>query len=239
LRETPHGVYFGDLFGFPLFAHRTLLAAAPMLAFLVFIAGSSGDLIDRLLVLVFLLFSVLAHELAHAFAGRALGVPVKHIALAWFGGYAEFWMRPARRWQEITIALAGPLTNLAIGGGALLLARLLFPDAEQGWMEGGYLVIPAASEKTLLENAVRTLGWVNVGLGLFNLLPGLPLDGGHVLRSVLSVFTSLRRAHAVAAFAGFLVGLGAIAYAVHVESLWMVLIGVTVMASGWHDLHSA
>lgn len=230
MRETSQGVYFGNLFGFPLFAHRNLLAVAPMLAFLVFAAGSSGDPIDRILVLVFLLVSVLAHELAHAFAARASGLPVRHIALTWFGGYAEFLMRPAHRWQEILIALAGPLANLAIGGGTLLLASVLF----QSWREGPYIVI-AASDQTITEKALRTLGWVNVSLGVFNLLPGLPLDGGHALRSALNTLLSSRRAHAVAAFAGLFIGLGTVAYAVRVESVWMLLIGVFLMASAWNE----
>lgn len=234
MRETSQGVYFGNLFGFPLFAHRTLLAVAPMLAFLVFAAGSSGDLIDRILVLVFLLVSVLAHELAHAFAARASGVPVRHIALTWFGGYAEFLMRPTRRWQEILIALAGPLANLAIGGGTLLLVSVLFQDTAQSWRDGPYIVI-AASDQTIAERALRTLGWVNVSLGMFNLLPGLPLDGGHVLRSALNTLLSSRRAHAVAAFAGLFIGLGTVAYAVRVESVWMLLIGVFLMASAWSE----
>ena len=235
MRETSQGVYFGNLFGFPIFAHRTLLALAPTLGFLVVVAGSTGDLVDRILVLIFLLASVLAHELAHAFAARASGVPVRHIALTWFGGYAEFWARPARHWQEIAIALAGPLANLAIGAGALLLVALLFPHAEQSWMEGGYLIIPYARQTSLLEDALRTLGWVNVTLGLFNLLPGLPLDGGHVLRSALSTVLTSRSAHAIAAFAGLLVGLAAVAYAVRVEKLWTLLIGVFLMASAWNE----
>lgn len=234
MRETSQGVYFGNLFGFPLFAHRTLLAVAPMLAFLVFAAGSSGDLIDRILVLVFLLVSVLAHEFAHAFAARTTGVPVKHIALTWFGGYAEFLMRPARRWREIVIALAGPLANLAIGGGALLLATMFFHDTRQSWREGSYIVI-AAGDQNFAEKTVRTLGWINVSLGLFNLLPGLPLDGGHVLRSTLNAVLSSRRAHAIAAFTGLLIGIGTVGYAVRVESLWMLLIGVFLMASAWNE----
>jgi Zn-dependent protease len=234
LRETSQGVYFGNLFGFPLFAHRSLLALAPTLGFLVVVAGSSGDLVDRILVLVFLLGSVLVHELAHAFAARASGVPVRHIALTWFGGYAEFYVRPARHWQEVIIALAGPLANLAIGAGTLLLASTSFQDTTQSWREGSDIVI-AVRDANVIERAVWMLGWLNVSLGLFNQLPGLPLDGGHVLRSVLSGVISSRLAHAIAAFAGLLIGLAVVAYAVRVETLWTLLIGVFLMASAWNE----
>ncbi|MGH6950685.1 MAG: site-2 protease family protein, partial [Vitreimonas sp.] len=111
-----------------------------------------------------------------------------------------------------------------------------FPPASNSWSEGGMIYI-SQSPENLIETTVRALASVNLALGAFNLLPGLPLDGGHVLRSALSAVMPSRRAHAIAAFSGLVVGLGVVAYAVRVESLWMLLIGVFVLASAWDARH--
>lgn len=88
--------------------------------------SSSHDLVRSLAFIVIVIGSVLTHELAHAFMARALGVPVRHIALTWFGGYASFWVEPTR-WRSAAIAFAGPAANLAIGA-AFFIATKDLPD---------------------------------------------------------------------------------------------------------------
>lgn len=111
--------------------------------------------------------SVLLHELGHSLVARAQGIPVRQITLFIFGGAAEITEEPNSPAEEARLALAGPLVSLVLGAlfmGVYLLTRQAMP--------------PAAS-------VTLYLGGINLSLGLFNLIPGFPLDGGRVLRAIL------------------------------------------------------
>lgn len=129
--------------------------------------------------------SVLAHELAHSLVARARGLPVKNITLFIFGGVSNIEREPQGPGVEFQMALAGPLTSLVMGGLALLLLRAI---------QGGTSPLAAL---------LSYLGVTNILLGLFNLVPGFPLDGGRVLRAVIwKVSGSMYTATRVATFAG-------------------------------------
>lgn len=131
-------------------------------------------------VAALLLFaSILAHELAHAFVGRRLGLPIGRITLFIFGGMAELEREPDRPKTELLTAAAGPLLSIALGFAGIFAGGLL-ARAEVGTLD----------EESLHHLGPVTtlclwLGPVNVMLGLFNLIPGFPLDGGRVLRAIL------------------------------------------------------
>jgi Zn-dependent protease len=110
--------------------------------------------------------SLVAHELAHALVAKAYGLGVREITLHLFGGVARLDREPPTPRAELLIAAVGPATSVALGVGMLALAPL---------------VAGSASTHTLLA----WLGPVNLGLGLFNLLPGFPMDGGRILRAAL------------------------------------------------------
>lgn len=134
---------------------------------------------------VLLFASVLAHELAHSLVARARGLPVKNITLFIFGGISNIEQEPQHPGVEFQMALVGPLTSLFIGGLALLLL----------WATRG--------GTSPLAALLGYLGVMNVLLGLFNLVPGFPLDGGRVLRAVVwKVSGSVHLATRVATFAG-------------------------------------
>lgn len=144
--------------------------------------------------------SVLAHELSHAIVGRKVGVPISAITLFLFGGMAHMEAEPKRPRAEFLTAIVGPLTSLAIGITATLLAIAVGP---------GEIPSPASMDVGVLQQfgPVATLllwlGPINILLGLFNLVPGFPLDGGRVLRSVLWWATgSFERATRLASLAG-------------------------------------
>jgi Zn-dependent protease len=137
---------------------------------------------------------LVVHELAHALAARRLGVAVRRITLFLFGGVAEIAGELPSASAEFAVALVGPATSLLLGSAFGLLAVRV----------GGS---PA------LEGVTGTLALVNLGVALFNLLPGLPLDGGRLLRSVLWSRTgSFARATRVAGLLGRGIG-GAMALA--------------------------
>jgi Zn-dependent protease/CBS domain-containing protein len=129
--------------------------------------------------------SVLLHELMHSVVARAAGIPVKSITLFIFGGVSQITEEPAKPQVELKMAIAGPLTSLLLGG--------VF------WAV--YYLVPESMEHIIAVSF--WLGLINLTLGVFNLLPGFPLDGGRVLRAILWWrMGDLRRATHWAANAG-------------------------------------
>lgn len=136
--------------------------------------------------------SILAHELSHAIVGRAQGIRVDSITLFIFGGVANLESEPASPRAELLMAVVGPATSIALGVIFVLLGvawtpAVLLPRGA----EASQIVRAAGPGATLL----LWLGPINVILGLFNLVPAFPLDGGRVLRALLWAATrSLRTA---------------------------------------------
>jgi len=125
--------------------------------------------------------SVLAHELAHAMVGRAQGVEVTRITLFMFGGVAQTQSEPPSWRAELCVAAVGPLTSLALGVAFLVLAELAASPLHLNARN------PQAALAALgpLSTLLLWLGPINIVLGLFNLVPGFPLDGGRILRAVM------------------------------------------------------
>jgi len=134
--------------------------------------------------------SVLAHELAHALEARRRGVHVAGITLHLFGGVTEMTSEAARPWDAFVLTALGPYTSLVLGAAFGLVA---FFAGRAGFAE--------------VAEVSGVLGWLNVLLGLFNLLPGAPLDGGRILQALVWRVTADRtRATVVAARAGQVLG---------------------------------
>ncbi len=115
--------------------------------------------------------SVVTHELAHSLVGRANDIPVRSITLFIFGGVAQMTREAAHYGAEFKMAAAGPLSSLIIGGFFFLVSWLVQDISE-----------PIAA-------MTSWLALVNVILAAFNLIPGFPLDGGRVFRSLLWRFS--------------------------------------------------
>ena len=132
------------------------------------------SLIWSLSVVTALLFfvSLLLHELAHSLVARSRNLPVRAITLFALGGVSQIEKDPADARTEFWMAIVGPITSCAIGvvclGAALLCA----------WT-------PGTSGATPVVAMLVWLGYINCGLGVFNLIPGYPLDGGRVLRAII------------------------------------------------------
>ena len=172
--------------------------------------------------------SVLLHELSHSVMARRLGMPVEGITLFIFGGVTRTKGEAESAQDEFTVAIVGPLTSIAIAGVCWMLVNLtgtLFPEA--------------------VLYGIGHLGWLNLGLGVFNLLPGFPLDGGRVLRAIVWRATDNQdRATRVAARAGrafaiALIGVGLLfVFTGNLGGLWYAAIGwflfQAATASGQH-----
>ncbi|HEX4498806.1 MAG TPA: site-2 protease family protein [Thermoanaerobaculia bacterium] len=162
--------------------------------------------------------SVLLHELSHAVVARTYGVHVRAITLFIFGGLAEMPVEPPTPQAELVIAAAGPAASFGL---ALACGGLTLVGSIAGW--------PAA-----VISVLGYLGILNGTLGLFNLVPALPLDGGRILRAVLWGWRrDLRWATRVASATGsgfglLLIGLGVVSLVSgnFSSGLWLFLIGL-------------
>jgi Zn-dependent protease/CBS domain-containing protein len=151
----------------------------------------------------FLFFaSVLAHELAHSVVARAQGLPVQRITLFIFGGAADIGREPPTPKSEFLIAVVGPIMSVFLGivftglGLLLINGETIFGAAQ------GQAMASLGPVATLL----LWLGPINILLGVFNMVPGFPLDGGRILRSILWAVTRNQLASTrMATFAGQLV----------------------------------
>jgi Zn-dependent protease/CBS domain-containing protein len=132
-------------------------------------------------VLFFL--SILAHELSHALVGRANGVPVAGITLFIFGGVARMRGEPGSPRAELLMTAVGPLTSLVIGFAALWWGGHLAAYAVANMDPSDPL--RAFQNVGPLPTVLLWLGPINIMLGLFNLVPAFPLDGGRVLRAAI------------------------------------------------------
>jgi Zn-dependent protease/predicted transcriptional regulator len=135
--------------------------------------------------------SVLIHELAHSLVAKAKGLPVRRIILFLFGGVSNIEREPPSPKAEFIITIVGPVTSLALGAFFLMLSRFSIGGLSTVLPESSEMV----SQLSPLSTLLLWLGSINILLGIFNLIPGFPLDGGRVLRSLLWMATgSLRKA---------------------------------------------
>ncbi len=130
--------------------------------------------------------SVLAHELAHSLVANARKHNVRSITMFLFGGVSNIQKEPTTPWNEFIITIVGPLTSFILGGLFLLLGT------QGAILNSVTLARPAVLLSRLgpLSTMFLWLGSVNILLGFFNLIPGFPLDGGRVLRSILWALTN-------------------------------------------------
>jgi Zn-dependent protease/CBS domain-containing protein len=147
--------------------------------------------------------SILLHELSHSLVAKAYGLPVRRITLFLFGGVSNIEREPQTPKIEFLMAVVGPITSILLG--LIFLALAAFSIANAHITDGD----PQTMARRLgpVTTLLAWLGPINIILGLFNLIPGFPLDGGRILRSALWSWTKdLRKATAWAAGIGRLTG---------------------------------
>ena len=116
---------------------------------------------------VLLYLCVLLHELSHSLVARGYGLQVRRILLYPLGGVSELEQEPPTPGRAFVVSAAGPALSLALAAGCYGLTHVISPA------------------NTIAYTLVSLLGWANFVLGIFNLLPGLPLDGGLMLRAAI------------------------------------------------------
>lgn len=179
-------------------------------------AAATGTLVVAAVAMTLAFFaSVLIHELAHSLVAKRRGVSVRGITLFLFGGATHADLETKEPTDELVISAVGPLTSFVLAG--------LF------W------VLSQTPGSDLLAYAAGYLGWINLALAVFNLVPGFPLDGGRILRSLVWRSTGdIVQATRVAARGGRIVGMVLIGIGVfELFFLGALVGGLWLMAIGW------
>ena len=228
---NPKPFYLGRVFGIPIYAHYSWLPVFPFYAWAI-----ASGLLPReapglsvvqywalgLLTTMLLFASVLVHELAHATMARAEGLGTGNITLYMFGGLASLNGQPAQPSSEFKIAVVGPAASFMIGA----IFFLAIPP-----LVGG-------TTHRAIGQVLRHLGLVNWFLAGFNILPGLPLDGGRVLRAILWRYNkNFRAATQLAIRSGLMIAITLVVAGVYsfimvpdygITGLWMMIIGLMI-----------
>ena len=164
----------GKVADIPLLLHWTFLLIPAWIILSGMAAGSAAATVMLNLSLVAVIFGcVVLHELGHAMAARHFGIQTKDIVLMPIGGVARLMGMPRKWQQELAVALAGPAVNVVIALGLMMFIPLF---------DWNVLATSDSAAFTLYRNAL----YVNVAMIVFNMLPLFPMDGGRVLRSLLS-----------------------------------------------------
>lgn len=164
-------------------------------------SGSTGEGLQGALfgvVATLLLFTaVTLHELGHSFQALKYGVRVRDINLMPLGGLARMESIPEKPGQELRIAIAGPLVNFAIAGLLVLLGALLQVRSVISFNE-----LAQSFGRVSWSGMLAYLTMANLALGVFNLIPAFPMDGGRILRALLAMKMEYSRATSIAATIG-------------------------------------
>ncbi|MBW4532952.1 MAG: site-2 protease family protein [Pleurocapsa minor HA4230-MV1] len=225
----------GNLFGIPFFINPSWFF---VLALVTWSYGSGLTQFPELtgvtpwllgLVTALLLFSsVLAHELGHSFVAISQGISVKSITLFIFGGLATLEKESETPLQAFSVAIAGPLVSLLLFG--------LFT-----------FVATTAPLTTPMQAIISLVAYINLVLAVFNMIPGLPLDGGNVLKAIVWKITgNPNKGVIIAGRVGQVIGWIAIALGIlsvigvsQVGSIWTLLIGTFLLQNAGFAAQSA
>ena len=166
----------GELFGIPVYLDWSTI-------FLALMFLQSGSILFAVGLTIVLLASIVLHELGHSLTARCFGCDTRDITLTVIGGCASLERMPRKAWQEFLTAAAGPFVSFVLGAALIFSAMVMH-------------------QNNMLGDVLLHGGVINIALGLFNLLPGFPMDGGRIFRSVLRIAFTRAKATYVAMVVG-------------------------------------
>jgi Zn-dependent protease/predicted transcriptional regulator len=217
-------IKLGRVFGIEIGLHYSWFLIALLIVYSLFSQfhtshpGWGDQVILTVAIATAILFfvSLLLHELAHSLVATSNGLPVKEITLFALGGVSQIEKNPTSAKLEFWMAFVGPLTSAVIGALCVTLARVVGEPSTDPWTA-----------------MLLWLGYINLTLAAFNLVPGYPLDGGRVLRAIIWWKTGdANRSTRLAARTGQVVAFGFIALGIFeyfggagFGGLWMAFIG--------------
>lgn len=213
----PWSLKFGSILGIPIELHITFLLLLLIFSIFGFIP---------LLVIVLLFASVLVHELAHSLVGRHYGAKIKKITLLPIGGVSQ--MEAIPKGHEFAIAVIGPVTSITLGIVLFLFGSLFGLNMyfDLNWVE-----------LTSLKDIVRIVMSLNFLLGLFNIIPAFPMDGGRVLRAFLATKMDYLKATEISVRIGQ--GLAIVfAFVGVLYNPWLIIIAFFIYMGGMGEYQS-
>jgi Zn-dependent protease len=235
-RDPRLGIVVARPFGIPVYISPYWLLFAVVLVVLYAnnaeagVGSTRSSYIVATAFVLLLYVSVLVHELAHCLVARGFGLPVRRVLLYPLGGYSEIEQEPGTPGREALISVAGPVVSLAIAGIGYVIAGAIPPG--------------------LGHQLVAQLFFANLVVGVFNLLPGLPLDGGRIFRAGIWKITGRQVAATItAAWAGrvlaiMLVGLALLSQrhphsTLNVYWLWFLVIAAFIWIQSTQAIRAA
>ena len=182
-----------------------------------------GGVIDEVTFVVLLFMSIYLHEMGHAFGARLFGIGTHDVTLTFFGGYARLSRQPRTTVEEVVVSASGPAANLLLAGA--LAFYLASPDSDGVAMHSW--------------DILWRLQLANLILGLFNLLPAYPLDGGNIAQAVLARFMRRSRARLITGYLGLGVAGLLVLWGLAGGGLgFTVLVGLMLGFLAWQEVQS-
>lgn len=182
--------------GIPVYTHYSFLFTALFMTSSLWLQLRLSSLAAAVLLMAIIYLSILAHELGHAVAARAQGARIGSINIGLCGGVVDFESRRGIAMRPI--AFAGPLVNFALAG---LFCAIWWLIADLLPTDNRHVVMPLFEPGVLVRTAYLA-ALINLALGIFNLLPAFPLDGGTMLLEILSPRLGQRRAALTVGYCG-------------------------------------
>jgi Zn-dependent protease/CBS domain-containing protein len=244
------GIRIGKIFGIPLLLDPTWFLIVGLMTF--WFSAAYAKLSPNfswaygLLTALLLFVSVLLHELGHSLTAKAHGIEVTAITLYPFGGTSSFDREFKSPWILFSVSLAGPSINLVLGGLLLGLGRAMIGDSifiadpKDGAKIVEALVAELGSLRTIWGLMIVHIAFINIILGAFNLIPGLPLDGGQLLKAIVWKFTGDRvKGIRWAARSGQILGIAAMFQGVLLMATQRAFDGFFLLLLGWFVMNQA
>ncbi len=200
------------------------------------------------ITIVALFGCVLLHEFGHSLMARRFGVDTQDIILTPIGGVARLERMPEKPRQELLVAIAGPLVNVAIALILLLLCKFIFFSGEIEWWyfkqsvrdmlmlrsgegDAEYILADSGIQLPTWKYMLPLLMVINVTMVVFNMIPAFPMDGGRVLRSLLAMRMGRLKATRIASYLGQFVSVAFVVYGLYTGQFMLALIGFFVFST--------
>lgn len=206
--------------GISVYVHFTFLIFVLWLLVMYIASGMQWQLLLWSIIFLFSIFAcVVLHEYGHAFVASWFGINARKITIYPIGGVASIEKLPENPKQELLISAAGPFVSFVLASVLLLFAPQSFSLKSFNQYNG---IISQ-------NNFLYALGWVNIALAIFNLIPAFPMDGGRILRALLAFEFNYVKATAIAATVGRIIAVIIIVLAVLTMNFILALIGIFII----------
>ena len=217
----------GRIFGVPIKLHWSFYLV--IIYVLLSILSNPAEGFGLLIVLAILSVSVIGHELSHSLMARKFKIQTHDILLTPIGGIARMAYNPANSKQEILIASAGPIFSLVLGAAT---SPFLYTVMYQHSEITGFVSALTAS----IYGFLALVSILNLVLGVFNLIPAFPMDGGRIFRAILTPKLGILRATEIAASVGKFIALFGLVYGIFNSMFNIVIIAIFIFVTSSIEL---